>query len=202
MLQFGTLPITRRMLARALENLLFFVALPALAQNNNIALVHLSNDASNSVPGLMQKQPGSGLSSGQCLDQMKFDCVQERRSICGKIIKALPDGFIVDSGYTNILQAPLNHSWLVPGSVIDRRANLVEGDQPACLCVGLVFLTDLPKKPVAKVFDYVDLTGYPTGQYTYTSLGDIQRTVRRFSAKLANAVQWKINPGKNQAQNH
>jgi hypothetical protein len=32
------------------------------------------------------------------------------------------------------------------------------------------------------------LEGYPAGQYTYTSIGDVYRTVRRFSVSLPKAV--------------
>ena len=39
------------------------------------------------------------------------------------------------------------------------------------------------------------------GYHTYTSVGDLQRTVRRFTTKVANSVRWnfeeslKENPG-------
>jgi hypothetical protein len=124
---------------------------------------------------------------------IRMDCIQHRRSICGKVLKILPDGLVVDSGYTNLMRPPLNRSWVVPGNVISQRATyLVEGDQPESVCVGLVFLTDLPKKPIPKVFDYVNLVGFPAGNYTYTSVGDVHRTVRRFSTKLAKSIQWKM----------
>lgn len=91
------------------------------------------------------------------------------------------------------MRSPLNRSWLVPGAVEARAAvNLVEDNEPDAVCIGLVFLTDLPKKPVAKAYDYVDLRGYLSGQYIYTSAGDVRRTIRRFSTKLSKAVQWKL----------
>jgi hypothetical protein len=37
-------------------------------------------------------------------------------------------------------------------------------------------------------YDYVVLHSYPAGQYTYTSVGGIQHTVRRFSGGLETAV--------------
>ena len=132
------------------------------------ALKRVFKPSSRNNPATRARPKAEALAS--CLDRIQFDCIQSRRTICGKILKVLPDGFVIDSGYTNIMRDPLNHSWLVPGSVKARRAaSLVEGDQPACVCVGLVFLTDLPKKPVANVYDYVNLTAYPTGQCTYTS---------------------------------
>jgi hypothetical protein len=53
-----------------------------------------------------------------------------------------------------------------------------------------VFLSDIPKSRSLKPrpYDYVVLQAYPAGQYTYTSAGTLQRTVRRFSALLQTAV--------------
>ena len=130
-----------------------------------------------------------------------MDCIQNRRMICGKILKVLPDGLVVDSGYTNLMRAPLNRSWLIPGAAVATRAtNLVEASQPDAVCIGLVFLTDLPKSPGAKpkIYDYVNIEGFPVGQYTYTSVGTIQRTVREFTHKLDKAVQWNFDQSEGQ----
>lgn len=48
------------------------------------------------------------------------------------------------------------------------------------------------KKFKPKRFDYVIIEGYPTGQHTYTLLGTIHKTVRRFSAQLSKAVELDI----------
>ena len=125
------------------------------------------------------------------IGEIRTDCIQNRRLICGKILQVLPEGLVVESGYTNLLQRPLERSWLVPGTVLASRApNLVEGKEPGSICAGLVFLTDYPKsrRTNPKPFDYVILIGYPAGQYTYASVGALQRTVRRFSASLPEAV--------------
>ena len=86
--------------------------------------------------------------------------------ICGKILRVLPEGLVVESGYTDLLRPPLTDSWLVPGTVAATRTpNLVESREPGSVCVGTVFLTDLPKargkKP--KPFDFVILLAYPAG---------------------------------------
>ena len=64
------------------------------------------------------------------------------------------------------------------------------------ICIGPVFLTDLPKsrgnKP--KQYDYVIIEGYPAGQFTYHSVGTVQHTVRRFSAQLVKAVELNLQP--------
>jgi len=125
-------------------------------------------------------------------EQLRLQCIAGRRSICGKILRILPDGVLVESGYTNLLRAPLTKSWLVPGSAIASRAqNLVETREPGAMCVGPVFLTDLPRgKP--HQYDYVVIAGYPTGEFAYTSVGTIQKTVRRFSANLDKAVKTNL----------
>jgi hypothetical protein len=140
----------------------------------------------------------------QRVEEVRATCIQTRRQVCGKILKILPEGLVVDSGYTNLDQPPLNRSWLQPGTVATGRAqSVVEGNQPDSMCIGLVFLTDLPKgrgpgnqaKP--RLYDYVNLEAYPAGKYTYTSVGNVQRTVRKFSANLAKAIQWNLeNPPK------
>jgi len=125
-------------------------------------------------------------------EQMRSQCIAGRRAICGKILRVFPNGILVESGYTNLLRQPLTKSWLVPGSVTASRAqNLVESREPGALCVGPVFLTDLPRgKP--RQYDYVIIAGYPTGEFSYTSVGAIQRTVRRFSANLDKAVKANL----------
>ena len=127
------------------------------------------------------------------IEKIRQTCIQNRRMISGKILKIQPDGLVIDSGYTNLARDPLNHSWLIPGVAVATRAtNVIEGHQPDSICMGLVFLTDLPKKPKAKVYDFVNLEAFPTGYYTYSSVGELQRTVRRFSCKLTKAVEWEL----------
>src|SRR5271170_3484502 len=49
-------------------------------------------------------------------EQIRMECIEGRRLICGKILQILPDGFVVESGYTNLLREPLVQSWLAPGN--------------------------------------------------------------------------------------
>ncbi|HWC60840.1 MAG TPA: hypothetical protein VHC44_14185 [Verrucomicrobiae bacterium] len=121
-------------------------------------------------------------------EQIRAQCLEGRRSICGKILRILPDGVLVEAGYTNLLRAPLTKSWLIPATVVASPAqNLIEGKNPGAICVGNIFLTDLPRgKP--HLYDYVIVAGYPTGTATYTSVGTVKKTVRRFSANLDKAV--------------
>jgi hypothetical protein len=173
--------------------LFIFVALSSSAQTNPVALVKHLNTVSNSPSEAFQAQSSQNLFIESRVEQIRINCIENRRIICGKIIKVLPDGLVVDSGYTNLMSPPLNLSWFVPGAVTSRRAvGLVEGNRPDSVCIGPVFLTDWPKKPVAKVHDYVDIVGFPTGQYVYTSVGNVKRCVQKFSAKLVKAIQWKV----------
>jgi hypothetical protein len=126
---------------------------------------------------------------------MRAECIQGRRIICGKILKVLPTGLVVDSGYTSLMRHPLDRSWLIPGTVeAAREANLVEKNEPDCVCVGLVFVTDLPKlrRAKPKLYDYINLQAFPAGHFTYNSVGTIQRTVRRFSGSLPVAVRANL----------
>ncbi len=123
-------------------------------------------------------------------EKIRQDCIAGRRIICGRILKILPEGLVVESGYPS-LRRPSLHGWLIPGTVAaGRDATLVEGREPDALCVGLVLLTDYPKsrrlKP--KPFDYVVIEGFPAGSFDYESAGGVRRVVRRFSGMLENAV--------------
>jgi uncharacterized repeat protein (TIGR03806 family) len=137
----------------------------------------------------------SPLATLQSAEQVRAECLASRRLICGRILRVLPDGIVVESGYTDLLRPPLTGSWLVPATAVATRTpNLVESREPGAVCIGTIFLTDLPKargkKP--KPFDYVILTGYPAGETTYTSVGTLQKTVRRFTGTLAGAVRLQI----------
>jgi uncharacterized repeat protein (TIGR03806 family) len=136
----------------------------------------------------------SSLAPSQYLQQIRALCLDGRRMICGKILRVLPDGIVVESGYTDLLRPPLNTSWLVAGSAtVTRAPGLVEGREPGSPCVGTIFLTDLPKArgKNPKDFDYVIMLAYPAGEKTYTSVGTIQKTVRRFTSTLPAAVKLK-----------
>jgi hypothetical protein len=175
-----------------LMTLFLFLVTPALAQTNNVTSTNHSIEIPNSSTGNFPGHTNQSPPTSQSVAEIRVDCIQSRRIICGKILKVLPEGLVVDSGYASLMRSPLNHSWLVPGTVTAQRAaNLVEGNQPDSVCIGLVFLTDLPKRPTAKVYDYVNLSGYPTGQYSYVSVGDLRRNVRKFSTKLLASIRWK-----------
>jgi hypothetical protein len=167
----------------------------AVAQNNDAASTNRTEDGASLAPKDSPTAAEQARAFEQATEKIRADCIQGRRIICGRIVKILPDGLVVDSGYTNLMRAPLNKSWLVPGTAqATREANMIEANEPGCACVGLVFLTALPKsRSAAKPhpYDFVVVQAYPAGQYTYTSVGTIQRTVRRFSGVLATAV--KIN---------
>jgi hypothetical protein len=165
---------------------IIFAAFNLFAQKNENDLL-----TTNAAAAKIETNPPP--SAVQRAEQIRAECLQGRRLICGKILKVLPGGLVVDSGYPDLLRPPLNKSWLVPGSVsVARAANLVEGREPESVGVGVVFLTDVPKARGAaakpKPYDYVILLGYPAGQYTYDSVGTVKKTVRRFSANLLKAV--------------
>ena len=137
----------------------------------------------------------SPLAGFQHAEEVRANCLQNRRRICGKVLQVLPEGIVVESGYTDLLRPPLTSSWLVPGTATATRTpNLIERNEPGAICIGTVFLTDLPKahgkKP--KLYDYVILLGYPAGMQTYTSLGTVTKTVRRFTGTVGAAVKLNL----------
>jgi hypothetical protein len=166
----------------------FFAAIFLAALNLSAQTINLT--ATNSAASKTETNRPPAI---QRAEQIRAECLAGRRIICGKILKVLPDGLVVDSGYTDLLRAPLNSSWLIPGSVTaSRPAGLIESREPGSACVGMVFLTNLPRshgddaKP--RLYDYVVVLGYPEGQFTYNSVGTVQKTVRQFSANLIKAV--------------
>ncbi len=158
-----------------------------------------TNDLNGNQPAANLQTSPPLLTAGQRAEQIRTKCLEGRRHICGKILRVLPGGLVVDSGYVDLMRAPLKKSWLIPGTVTaSRPANLMEGHEPEAVCVGVVFLTDFPRgrggggaKP--KPYDYVNLLGYPAGEFTYTSVCAVRKTVRRFYADLSKAVNLNLN---------
>jgi hypothetical protein len=127
-------------------------------------------------------------------EQIRASCLAGRRLICGRVTKVLPEGLVVESGYTNLVRKAFEGAWLIPGTAVaSRPPNLVESQEPDSPCVGTVFLTDLPRprgggKVKVNQYDYVVLRGYPAGSFTFSSIEGITRSVRRFSVGLETAV--------------
>lgn len=134
-------------------------------------------------------------------EMIRNECIATRRTLCGRVLEIRKDGLVVDSGYTALTLAPLNRSWVVRGTVeVTRDAAAVEGNFPAAPALGLVLLTDFPKRPAVKLYDYVTVVGYPTGKFAYTPVPGVTKEVRRFAGKLPAAVRWHLEaldpPGK------
>ena len=126
-------------------------------------------------------------------EQVRAACVEGRRYICGRVVQVTPQGLVVDSGFISLLKPPLHTSWVVPANVsATRDPNAVEGHVPDAPCIGPVFVTDIPKKPAASLNDYVVLHAYPAGEYIYTPVAPVQKTIRRFSAGLDTAVKLSL----------
>jgi len=130
-----------------------------------------------------------GIAEAVQAEQLRTSCIAGRRLICGRVLKVLPDGLVVDSGYTDLLRSPLTQSWVIRGTVAASRSpTALELNQPGTPCVGLVFLTDTPRRQKPRAFDYVVIMAYPAGAYEYSPAPAVQKTIRRFSAGLDTAV--------------
>src|SRR5262245_4177422 len=79
---------------------------------------------------------GATTTAVQHAQQIRTTCIEGRRLICGRILEVLPEGLIVECGYTNLLREAVSRSWLIPGTVTARRAeNLIESKMPGAFCV-------------------------------------------------------------------
>jgi hypothetical protein len=126
-------------------------------------------------------------------EKVRAACVEGRRYVCGKVVQIVPDGLVVDSGYAELLKPPFNRSWVVRGTAsISRDPTAVEEKRPDAICIGLVFLTGTPKKPVAKEYDYVVIHAYPAGEYKYKPVPGVEKVIRRFSGSLERAVELNL----------
>jgi uncharacterized repeat protein (TIGR03806 family) len=126
-------------------------------------------------------------------EQIRTACIQGRRHICGRVLQVTKSGLVVDSGYPTLLEPPLNKSWVTRANAAPvRPPNQVEAAMPASMAIGLVFLTDLPKRPVPHQYDYVALNGYPAGQYDYVPVPGVKKTIRRFSGGLETAIRLNL----------
>jgi hypothetical protein len=153
------------------------------------SISHEPMAAKTAVPSVSSPQTNSLVRA----EQIRNDCVQGRRLICGRILNVLPDGLVVESGYTDLLRPPLTESWVVPGTAVARRDTAaIELNEPGTPCFGLVFLTDLPRRPKPNNYDYVVIMGYPAGQYAYTPAPGVEKMIRKFAAGLESAVRLKL----------
>src|SRR5664279_4282929 len=174
------------------------IARPAMGQVMPLAA------ATNAAPALAVSetatatttQPRDARALAQKAEEIRTACINGRRRICGKVLQIVPEGLVVESGYTNLLRPELSHSWLAPGNVTSSLPpNLVEQNSPGAVCVGLVLVTDIPKRPVVKAYDYVIFQVYPAGQYDYMPVPALKKIIRRFSVGLATAVQLHLAAG-------
>jgi hypothetical protein len=137
----------------------------------------------------------------QRAEELRMQCIEGRRYVCGRVMQILPDGLVVDSGYSALLNPPFNQSWVVRGNVsVTKNPSLVEEKKPDAICVGLVFLSNIPKKPSVKPYDYVVIHGYPAGEHEYAPVPGVQKTIRRFSASLERAVSANLAASEKQSQ--
>src|SRR4051812_43533425 len=119
-------------------------------------------------------------------------CINGRRCVCGKVIKIVPEGLIVESGYTALMEPPFTGSWVISGgALVNRDPKLIERSEPASPCIGTVLLTDFPKRPTVRLYDYVLLQAYPAGEYHYTPVPGVEKHIRKFAGGLETALKSK-----------
>jgi len=131
----------------------------------------------------------AGTVTAQTNADTRAACIQGRRIICGRVLQITPAGLVVDSGYTGLLQPPLNHAWLNRATALPARpAQVMEKATPDAVAIGPLLLTDFPKRPAVQQYDYVTLQGYPAGHCDYVPLPGVTNRLRRFAGGLETAV--------------
>jgi hypothetical protein len=150
---------------------------------------------SEPAPSATNNVPVPGPSHAR-LEQVRSACIARRHRVCGRVLQVTPSGLVVDSGYASLLQPPFNHSWLTPASAAPAPpAASVEATAPDSIAIGLVFLTDIPKRQKVHEYDYVALISYPAGHFDYIPAPGVKKSIRRFAAGLESAVAFTIQEG-------
>ena len=158
--------------------ILFSAVMPAVAQTN----------AASATNQLAARHPRAA--------ELRLACINGRRCVCGQVIKIVPEGLVVDSGYTALMSPPFTQSWVFSsGALVAREAHALERSEPAGPCIGTVLLTDFPKRPPVKLYDYVVLLGYPAGEYLYAPVPGVEKPIRKFAAGLDTAVKLRLATG-------
>jgi len=156
--------------------------------------VHSTNSAATT--NMAATSLSDQTAQAQRAEQLRMTCIEGRRYISGRVLQILPEGLVVDSGYSALLNPPFNQSWVVRANVsVSRSPGQIEEKKPDAVCVGLVLLSDIPKRPAVKNFDYVVIHGYPAGQYAYAPVPGVRKSIRRFSASLEHAVTASMSGG-------
>lgn len=186
----GPSKVWRNRIVGHLILLFAFAATGSLAQTNLVTVAEQNAVGAVVTNDSTVLPPSSETAAASDVEKIRDACIQGRHVICGRVIKILPDGLVVDSGYTALLHPPFGQDWVVSRRALvgERDREAIETTQPGSPCYGLVLLTDLPKRPKVKRYDYVILMGYPAGHYIYTPLPKIRKEIRKFAAGLDTAV--------------
>jgi hypothetical protein len=175
----------------------FFVLLVLLSVTVQFAHAQTNLNTNSQSPASTNNDISTPSSAARS-EEIRATCVEGRRYICGKVMQIVPEGLVVDSGYADLLNPPLNKSWIVPGAAsLTRNPAAIEEKKSDAICIGLVFVTAFPKKPKVNEYDYVTLHVYPCGEYRYTPVPGVEKKIRRFSGSLELAV--KLNLQKSEA---
>jgi hypothetical protein len=153
----------------------------------------ISTNVATTAGAPAAQDPAEAANAAQRGERIRNACIEGRRYVAGRVLQVTPQGLVVDSGYSRLLSAPFDQSWVVRGTAsVTRDPSAVEESKPDVLCIGLVFLSNIPKRPGVKIYDYVVIHGYPAGEYNYVPVPGVQKTIRRFSASLERAVQANL----------
>ena len=157
------------------------------AETNHAPALPTGKDTSAAVPELSAKE------LSQRYEKVRAACIQGRRRICGRVVEIRTNGLVIDSGFTSLLRPELSRSWVAPASVLaERPPNVIEESTAGAPAAGLVLLTNTPRRPTPKLYDYVIIEAYPAGQYHYKPVPNVDKVIRRFSARIEAAIRQNM----------
>ncbi len=163
------------------------------------AALPLFGEPTNSKPTALPDRPltpeerTKALARAQVAEKIRAECIEARRYVAGRVIEITPVGLVVESGYSALLQPPFNQSWVVHGNAtVQADSPAPEEKHPDAVCRGQVYLTNTPRRPKVKPYDYVVIHAYPAGEEVYRPVPGVEKTLRRYSASLENAVKFEL----------
>lgn len=152
-----------------------------------------STSAASTDRPLTPDERAKARSRAEWAEKIRSECIEARRYVAGRVVDITPTGLVVESGYSVLLTPPFNQSWVVHGNAtVQPDAPAPEGNHPDAVCRGQVYLTNTPRRPKLKPFDYVVIHAYPAGEETYRPVPGVEKTLRRYSASLENAVKFEL----------
>lgn len=163
------------------------------------AALPLFGEPTNTTPAALPERPltpderAKAVARAEISEKIRAECIEARRYVAGRVVEITPTGLVVESGYSALLTPPFNQSWVVHGiATVESDPPGPEEKHPDAVCRGQVYLTNTPRRPKVKAYDYVVIHAYPAGEEVYRPVPGVEKILRRYSASLETAVKLEL----------